>query len=136
MADVHKRLDRIEKELDQMESTSGPRLHFVSDTEFLGMPLFNVDIGGAQGSLKVTRGIFAIGNIAVGAVAVGGISVGLLSIGGLAAGLLAFGGKKLELREALKSRLDIFHEQLKVNEPVWERHSLHYGPSTDDMTPC
>ncbi len=72
---------------------------YVSPRKLFGLPLVHIKIGYGP---CLARGIFAVGNAAVGGIAIGGLSVGLvsfgggglglLSLGGIAAGLLAIGG--------------------------------------------
>jgi hypothetical protein len=68
----------------------------VSDTEFLGLPVFatgDYAIGWIACGNKVSVGLVAFGGAAFGGMAIGGCSFGIFSIGGLAIGLLAaFGG--------------------------------------------
>lgn len=63
---------------------------YKSNCKLLGIPLVHINVG--WGYPRVARGVFALGNIAVGGCAVGGLSAGIISIGGLGLGLLAVGG--------------------------------------------
>ncbi len=135
MSDIDERLDRFEEELRRIESDTAPRLRYTSPAEIFGIPLINIDVGGSQSYLNVTKGIFAVGNIAVGAVAIGAISIGLFSIGGLAAGLLAFGGKTVELRKVVKKQLIAYYGQ--KDAPIGRKiETLPYGSDFDEMRPC
>ncbi len=71
---------------------------FKSATTFLGLPLVHVHFGRRRPGqrVRVAKGWFAAGDVALGGLACGGIAVGLLAWGGLSAGLLlAFGGMAL-----------------------------------------
>ncbi|OQY27946.1 MAG: hypothetical protein B6244_08910 [Candidatus Cloacimonetes bacterium 4572_55] len=136
MTDIHKRLDHIEGELRRLGVSTLPHFHYKSDANFFGMPLVNIEIGGVQSSLKVTRGVLAVGNVAMGVVAIGAVSLGLLSIGGIAAGLVAIGSKRFELRDAIQNRLDMLEDPPREEDLYETRGSLHYGSDIEYMTPC
>jgi hypothetical protein len=59
------------------------------------LPVVHVSVGGRQADgryhLGRARGIFALGDVAIGLVAVGGVAVGLVAIGAVAMGLTAVG---------------------------------------------
>ncbi len=79
---------------------AGMGIEYKSKRRIFGMPLFHFVQGPlidpSTGSIKVARGFFAMGNIAVGIFAFGGFSAGIFSFGGFAVGLAAvFGGVAL-----------------------------------------
>jgi len=75
-----------------------------SSREFLGLPLYHVYLGRRLPGhrMRIAKGWFAVGDVAIGGltlapfsigiVALGGFSLGLLALGGLASGLFALGG--------------------------------------------
>jgi hypothetical protein len=73
----------------------GYSFEYKSSITIAGWPLLHV-CGGVDPqtmTLRVARGVIAIGNIAVGALAIGGVACGLVTIGGASFGLLlAIGG--------------------------------------------
>lgn len=71
-----------------------PGFEYRSELEFLGWPLVHVTKGydPQTGKQHVSKGVIAIGEIAIGGVAVGGLAVGGIAIGGLGLGVFALGG--------------------------------------------
>ncbi len=70
---------------------------YISSRTFLGLPLVHmfIDIGSRhrRPGIRVAKGWFAMGDVALGGVTFGGLSAGLISFGGLSFGaLLALGG--------------------------------------------
>lgn len=70
-----------------------------SPMTFWGWPLLHVAFGRdpATGKMRTARGVFAIGNHAVGGLAIGGTACGVIAFGGLAVGGIALGGLGLGL---------------------------------------
>ena len=71
-----------------------PGFEYRSEMEILGWPLVHITKGNdpKTGNLLVSKGIIAIGEIAMGVIAVGGFALGGLAVGGMGVGLIAFGG--------------------------------------------
>ena len=65
-----------------------------SETEVLGWPLVHITKGNdpKTGDRLVSKGVIAIGEVAIGVLALGGFAFGGLAVGGMAVGLIAFGG--------------------------------------------
>ena len=74
-----------------------------SKVKLFGLPLVHVATGfdPETGSLRVARGIIAIGNIAFGFIAIGGLAFGILALGGFALGGIALAGMALGIYAAL-----------------------------------
>jgi len=68
----------------------GTPYEYVSSRRFLGLPLVHVCSGRRLPGqpVRVAKGWFAVGDVALGGIAVGGVSLGLVAMGGLSAGLL------------------------------------------------
>ena len=77
--------------------TSGRGYEYRSERELFGLPLIHITSGvdPYTGRRRVSRGIIAIGDVAIGVIAVGGLALGGIAIGGMALGLLAIGGLAL-----------------------------------------
>src|SRR5574341_50898 len=75
----------------------GWNYEYKSEAELFGWPLIHVaqGIDPKTGTMRVAKGIIAIGNIAVGVFALGGLSFGGITIGGASIGLFALGGLAL-----------------------------------------
>lgn len=78
---------------------SYPGYDYRSEAEIFGLPLIHITRGfdPDTGRRRVTKGVIAIGDVAIGVIAVGGVALGGIAIGGSALGLLAFGGLALGL---------------------------------------
>jgi len=65
-----------------------------TEMEILGLPLVHITKGHdpKTGNRLVSKGVIAIGEIAIGVLAVGGFAFGGLAVGGMGVGLIAFGG--------------------------------------------
>jgi hypothetical protein len=65
-----------------------------SEMEILGLPLVHITNGNdpKTGNRLVSKGVIAIGEVAIGVLAVGGFAFGVLAVGGMAVGLIALGG--------------------------------------------
>jgi hypothetical protein len=65
-----------------------------SKTMLFGLPLLHITQGvdPKTGMLRVSKGIFAIGGVALGVVALGGLALGGIALGGLSIGLFCIGG--------------------------------------------
>ncbi len=74
-----------------------PGFEYRSELEIFGWPLVHVTKGHdpLTGKPRVSKGIIAIGEIAIGFVAVGGFALGVLAVGGLGVGVIALGGMAL-----------------------------------------
>ncbi len=74
-------------------------LDYRSKATLFGLPLVHITTGidPLTGSVRVSKGIIAIGGRAQGVIAVGGIAMGGLAIGGGAVGVIAMGGAALGL---------------------------------------
>jgi hypothetical protein len=75
-----------------------------SETEFLGLPVWEIAVGPdpERGEVRGhARAIFAIGDIATGVFALGGIARGVVCLGGLTLGLFSLGGLSIGLVAAL-----------------------------------
>ncbi len=70
-----------------------------------GLPLVHICMGPAidptTGSIRVAKGIVAVGPIALGVFSMGGVAIGGLTFGGLALGLVALGGMAFGLGLAI-----------------------------------
>ena len=71
-----------------------PGFEYRSELEVLGWPLVHVTKGydPLTGKQRVSKGVIAIGESAIGLVAIGGFALGVIAIGGMGIGLIAFGG--------------------------------------------
>ena len=71
-----------------------PGFEYRSEMEILGWPLVHITKGydPKTGNLLVSKGVVAIGEIAIGVLAVGGFALGGLAVGGMAVGAIALGG--------------------------------------------
>jgi len=71
-----------------------PGFEYRSDMEILGWPLVHITRGydPKTGNLLVSKGVIAIGEIAIGVLAVGGFALGGLAVGGMAVGAISLGG--------------------------------------------
>ncbi len=71
-----------------------PGFEYRSEMEILGWPLVHITKGydSKTGNLLVSKGVVAIGEIAIGVIAVGGFALGGLAVGGMAVGVIALGG--------------------------------------------
>ena len=67
---------------------------YKSSFTIAGIPLLHITSGFDLETMRprVSKGIIAIGQIAVGGLALGGISIGVVTLGGISLGLLALGG--------------------------------------------
>ncbi|HEX2997220.1 MAG TPA: zinc ribbon domain-containing protein [Anaerolineales bacterium] len=76
----------------------GWNYEYKSEAELFGLPLIHIAQGfdPKTGTMRVAKGILAIGNVAIG-----GASVGILAFGGLALGGLALGGLSIGVVFAL-----------------------------------
>ena len=69
-----------------------------SDIIIFGLPLVHIALGPYEDErVGKARGIFALGDVAIGWFAFGGVATGLVAFGGLAFGLVAWGGIALGL---------------------------------------
>jgi hypothetical protein len=71
-----------------------PGFEYRSNVEIFGLPLLHITKGNnpLNGAPRVSKGIIAIGEIAIGLLAIGGFALGFIAIGGLGIGVIAFGG--------------------------------------------
>ena len=74
--------------------TSGRDFEYRSEDELFGLPLIHITRGidPNTGRRRVSRGIIAIGEVAIGVIAVGGFVLGGIAIGGMGIGIIAIGG--------------------------------------------
>lgn len=79
-----------------------PGFEYRSNIEIFGLPLIHITKGHnpQTGARRVSKGIIAIGEIAIGFLAIGGFALGFIAIGGLGIGAIAFGGLALGLISA------------------------------------
>lgn len=71
-----------------------PGFEYRSKMEILGWPLVHITNGydPKNGNRLVSKGVIAIGEIAIGVIAVGGFALGGLAVGGMGVGVIALGG--------------------------------------------
>jgi hypothetical protein len=71
-----------------------PGFEYRSEVEILGLPLVHITKGfdPLTGKQRVSKGVIAIGEIAIGGLAVGGFALGGIAVGGLGVGVIALGG--------------------------------------------
>ena len=81
----------------EMAISSGSGYEYRSESELFGLPLIHITRGidPYTGRRRVSRGIVAIGEVAIGVIAVGGFALGGIAIGGMGLGLIAIGGLAL-----------------------------------------
>ena len=74
--------------------TMVPGYEYRSEIELFGWPLIHITKGydPLTGKPRVSKGVIAIGEIAIGALAVGGFALGGIAIGGMGIGVIALGG--------------------------------------------
>jgi hypothetical protein len=94
----------LEKEFKQMLNNTQhttvnqlpmtPGYEYRSAVEILGWPLVHITKGidPNTGNRLVSKGVIAIGEVAIGFLAIGGFAFGGLAIGGMGVGVLALGG--------------------------------------------
>ena len=71
-----------------------PSYEYRSEMEILGWPLVHITKGfdPKTGKRLVSKGVIAIGEVAIGILAIGGFAFGGLAIGGMGLGVIALGG--------------------------------------------
>ena len=71
-----------------------PGFEYRSEIELFGWPLVHVTKGydPLTGKKRVSKGVIAIGEIAIGGLAVGGFALGGIAVGGMGVGVIALGG--------------------------------------------
>jgi hypothetical protein len=76
---------------------------YKSETEFFGLPLIHITQGfdPQTGAPRISKGIIAIGQLAIGVFAMGGGAIGGITFGGLSVGVISFGGLSIGLLIAL-----------------------------------
>ena len=74
--------------------SSGRDFEYRSEDELFGLPLIHITRGidPNTGRHRVSRGIIAVGEVAIGVIAVGGFALGVIAIGGMGIGLITIGG--------------------------------------------
>jgi hypothetical protein len=87
-----------------------PSYEYRSKIELFGLPLLHITkgINPLTGKPWVSKGIIAIGEIAIGFLAIGGFALGFIAIGGFGIGAIAFGGLVLGLIAAGGISLGVF----------------------------
>ena len=87
-----------------------PGYEYRSKIELFGLPLLHITkgINPLTGKTWVSKGIIAIGEIAIGFLAIGGFALGFIAIGGFGIGAIAFGGLVLGLIAAGGISLGVF----------------------------
>src|SRR5687767_12503735 len=70
----------------------GYNYEYKSETEFFGLPLIHITQGvdPNTGAPRISKGIIAIGQLAIGVFAMGGGAMGVVSFGGLSVGVISF----------------------------------------------
>lgn len=76
-----------------------PSFEYRSEMEILGWPLVHITKGfdPNTGNRLVSKGVIAIGEVAIGFLAIGGFAFGGLAIGGIGLGVIALGGLAIGL---------------------------------------
>jgi hypothetical protein len=71
-----------------------PGFEYRSKLELFGWPLVHITKGydPQTGKRQVSKGILAIGEIAIGGIAIGGLAIGGIAVGGMGVGVIALGG--------------------------------------------
>lgn len=95
--ELRQRVEQLEREV-ALQGAYGRRFRCVrkrSETELLGLPLWEIAIGPDPEKNEIrghAKAIIAIGDLATGFLAIGGCARGVIAMGGLAIGIVALGG--------------------------------------------
>ena len=90
------------KQISESQKLEYPGFEYRSEQELFGWPLIHITKGydPKTGNRLVSKGVIAIGEIAIGVLAVGGFALGGLAVGGMGVGVIALGGLAIGILSA------------------------------------